>query len=87
MTEYLMWIEYLDSELNTAGKLEYYLAQIAAEVRRSWVKDSKKVTLKDFLNPVKFVRDKIKRSKVSKEEALERSKNFWLTGVGLKRKK
>lgn len=47
-SEFLDWLQYLNWEEQRRGKLDFYLAQIAAEVRRSYVKHPKTVKLKDF---------------------------------------
>lgn len=51
-TQYVLWMEYLEWEINAFDKQCYYLAQIAAEVRRSCVKPGVLVRLQDFL--IKF---------------------------------
>ena len=56
------------------------LAKIAAEVRRSYVKEPKDVKLSDFL--IKF-KEKVKQKKMSIEERTNRSKAFWSTVTGL----
>ena len=77
-----MWQEYLDNEMNTANKTDYYFAQIAAEIRRSFTKNPEKVSLKEFLNPVKFVRNA--KKKLDQRVELNREKSAWfsLTGYG-----
>jgi len=47
--EFLNWLEFLDWDEKHHSKSDYYLAQIAAEVRRSFVKNAKKVKTNDFL--------------------------------------
>ena len=81
----LKWQLYLDDEMNVPGKMEYYLAQIAAEVRRLWVKNPKNVKLKDLLHPVKFIR---KGSESKKPPpTLDQIKASWFRATGYKRKK
>jgi len=48
-SEFLEWQEFLVLERNKARKLDYYLAQIAAEVRRGMVKNPNEVKLSQFL--------------------------------------
>ena len=47
--EFQGWLEYLQWSEERRTKEEYYFAQIAAEVRKSWVKDRRSVKTKDFL--------------------------------------
>lgn len=48
--EFNDWLVFLESEyVEPAFKQEAYLAQIAAEVRRSYVADARKVKVMDFL--------------------------------------
>lgn len=58
------------------SKEDYYLAQIAAEVRRGIVKNPNKVKLKDFLLT-------IQTGPVSNPDTLENSKSFWLSSLGV----
>ena len=74
-SEFLEWIVYLDEEeTNGFHREDYYLANIAAEIRRSYVKDPEKVVMKSFL--MKF-KKREKKPKMTKEEATKRSKMFW----------
>ena len=56
------------------SKEDYYLAQIAAEVRRGIVKNPKKVRVKDFLLMDKAEAD-------SNSDPLKTSKAFWLSSL------
>jgi len=51
-SQYILWMEYLDWEINAFDKTCYYLAQIAAEVRRPNMPKGKTVKLEDFI--IKF---------------------------------
>lgn len=66
-SEFLTWMEYFEWDLHNPSKLDYYLAQIATEVRRSYVKNPRgvKLMILDFSS-------KVLRSKI------ERSKSFWM---------
>ena len=83
-TEFVLWMEYLEKDTNAFHREDYYLAQIAAEIRRSFVKKPKQVKLKDFL--LKFVMQE-KPKKLSIKERTKRMKQFWFFHVGLKDKK
>ena len=55
-SEFVLWMEYLEWDINAFDKNTYYLAQIAAEVRRSFVKSPKLVKIQDFI--MKFTKEK-----------------------------
>jgi len=87
-TEFIMWAEYLQEHLRKEEewkfKIECYLAKLTAETRRSWVAEPKAVNDKDFL----IVSKEEKEKEVVDEKKVEKSKQFWLSGLGLlKRKK
>jgi hypothetical protein len=88
-SEFVMWSEYLVLELNFFHREDYFLAQIAAEIRRSFVKNPSKVGIIDFL--IKFVfgeKDKKEKDKMDKdlEEYTKKSKASWLGFLGIKAK-
>ena len=73
-------------ETQSVKREEYYWAQIAAEIRRSWVKYKRKVKMKDFLIKFSFSKKTEKLTAEDEEFKLQSSKNFWL-GAVLGRKK
>ena len=79
-SDFTNWMIYLNEEPNKFNALYMYLAQIAAEMRRSFVKHPKKVETKDFI--IKFT---------SKEDVIkqktEHSKSSWFSFLKFKRKK
>lgn len=75
-TEFLDWLEFLKWDESRRTKQDIYLAQIAAEVRRGWVKDPKKVRAQDFLLREETNDDRKNR--------MQKSKSAWLTAVGIK---
>jgi len=77
-TEYMEWIAYLDDrETNEFRREDYYFASIAAEVRRSYVKDPMKVKIESFL--LKFRKaEKSKKTKTTIEERTKKAKMFWM---------
>ncbi len=75
--EFLDWLEYLKWEERRNTKLDFYLASITAELRRSYVANPKSVKMSDFL--IELV-DSVQSDKVTK------SKQTWLSAVGVKRK-
>jgi len=79
-SEFVNWVQYLNEEPNRFNPLYFYLAQIAAEVRRTIVKKPEKVKVEDFV--IKFI------SKEDQRKAnLNKSKSFWLKGLGILKRK
>ena len=83
-TEFLEWMVYLD-EVETEGfdRIVFQLAELTAEVRRSWVKDKDRVKRDWFL--LKFSKSK----KVEKTDDIEekktkgaRSESIWNAIIG-----
>jgi len=75
-------MEYLDREITEGfNPLHYYLAQVAMEVRRSYVKKPKSVHLDDFILKFKEKRPVGREEKETIEQLrarTARSKAFWL---------
>lgn len=80
--EYLAWTVWLDEQWNVAEPVHYYLMQLAAEVRRSYVKNNRSVKLDHF--KMQFVTDR--RQPPTREQAAAWSKAKWLHALGLDRK-
>lgn len=79
------WKEYFRRFKNETTLEHYYLAQIAAEIRRGIVKKPLSVKLEQFL--IKVVNQK-KRPMVEKEGEEKRvsmSKKFWMNLTGVKK--
>lgn len=88
-SEFVAWQEYLLLE-NTFERTEYYyLASIAAEIRRSYVKYPRRVKLKDFILKFKSKPEHQMKplSEEEKKGRIKMSKSFWFGALGLKRKK
>ena len=80
--EFTQWMLYLEMEEERHTKQDYYLAQIAAEVRRPNIKNPSKLQVEDML--LKFEkRDRMKKE-VSVETMTANHKQFWMASVGLK---
>lgn len=82
-TEFLEWREYFEIKQQTVKPDYYYLAQIALEIRRSWIKATSRKNLKlaDFF--FKFVpRGKQPVTKADKTQHVLKSKAAWLGAVG-----
>ncbi len=88
-TEFVDWIAYLDDEEeNVFHREDYYLANIAAEIRRSYVVAPEKVDVESFLvKLVRKIKPKKKKPKVSIEERTKRSKSFWAALVKMPKSK
>jgi len=71
--EFLGWMAFLEREEERHTKQDRYLAQIAAEVRRSIVKHPNKVKNEDFLMRVRG----------GEEGHVKRSKEAWLKALGI----
>jgi hypothetical protein len=69
-SEFLEWLEYLKQEQRVVTKSDWYLAQIASEVRRVWVAAPNKVKLADFLLGTAEVIEEAK-------EKAQKSKAVW----------
>lgn len=48
-SQYVTWMEYLEWEINSFDKYCYYMAQIAAEVRRPYARKGTIVKIEDFI--------------------------------------
>lgn len=77
-SEFLGWLDYLLWDEQRQTKLDIYLANIAAEVRRSYVKHPKTVKAQDFL---------IKVSEPKPAATGMASKAIWLQALNVKPKR
>jgi len=84
--EFTDWIVYLNEEPNRFSALFMYIAQLTAEVRRSWIKQSevKNINTNDFV--IKFIDEKEYVERKLKQRT-EVSKSRWLGRLGIKWKK
>jgi len=88
VSQFVLWMRYLDWEANAFDKTCYYLAQIAAEIRRPNVRKGVIVKVEDFV--LRFI-----HKKPSEPESLDvqtranRVKQFFfgLTGIHKKGKR
>ena len=76
-SEFVGWLEYLSWAERRETKHDVYLAQIAAEVRRGYVKQPKQVRVKDFL---------LKYPEPGTQAASQgqKSKSVWLSALKIK---
>lgn len=92
-SEFLGWVEFLEWDERRTTKECLYFAQMAAEIRRSYLvpKDAQKIKLDDFI--LKFSdRKKASSEPISEEERkgrVQKSKRAWAgaLGVDLSKKK
>lgn len=81
-TEFLDWIIYLNEEELVITKLDYQLAKLQAELRRSWV--SKPISVREDNFLVKITRKILKKKKkLTVEEADERSMKYMAAKLGI----
>ena len=73
-TEFVCWCVYLRDQKKERTKQDYYLAQIALEMRRSWVKDKNGVKIEELF--LKY-EDAVENGPQSPDKALAASKAFW----------
>lgn len=86
-SEFIEWMAFLDLERNQTSKEDYYLAQVAAEVRRSFVKSPQSVHVKDFiLSFTRAERSSPGGGSPAMEDPVQRSKNYWSAVLGLEKK-
>lgn len=87
-SQFVLWMEYLDWEANAFDKTCYYLAQIAAEVRRPNVRKGTIVKIEDFI--MKFTHKKLDEpTPMDIQTRADKVKRFFfgLTGMTGKTKK
>ena len=72
-SEFIEWRVFLEREQSQATVDHYYLAQIAAEVRRGWVRKPRAVRLQDFI-----LVPQQQRPAISQEVRAEQSRAMWL---------
>lgn len=83
-SQFVLWMEYLDWEANAFDKTCYYLAQIAAEIRRTYVKRGVIVRIEDLL--IKFVSKRVEEkppTDLSKQLSANKMKQFFFVLTGL----
>ena len=86
-SEFVDWKMYLvlreEQKFFVYEKEDYYLAQIAAEMRRTFAKHPRRIKLKDFILQFKRKKEK-KKKKMSVKERTKEMKAWW--GAVLSRK-
>jgi len=84
-TEFVDWLQYLEQDWNRPRREDWYLAQVAAEVRRSRVMEPGKVKTKELLIEFESGERTDDGNKPTEEQLATRtarSKAAWFTRVG-----
>ncbi len=82
VTEFLGWREFFRVQREKNEKEHFYWAQIAAEVRRSYVKEPAKVKLESFL--LKTVTRSAQNRIPAQDYNPGLSKGIWMAALGMK---
>lgn len=83
-SEFVEWHRFLRDEWQVPKREDYYLAQIAAEVRRTIARTPGNVKSDDFLLKFKFPSKERVLTEAEKEQRMHASKARWLALVGVK---
>jgi len=92
-SQFVLWKRFFEWETNAFDATRCYLAQIAAEIRRGYVKEPHKVKVADFIMKFGVPEKKSEEPKGETKEMIQTRANkmksffFALTGAGNKRKK
>jgi hypothetical protein len=78
------WHEFLQMQRERDDKLHFYLAQIACETRRSYIKHPSTAKLRDFLLKFATPESREVMSEAHRQHLIAMSKGAWLARVGLK---
>ena len=78
-SEFVDWMVYFDEDLNRFHREDYFLAQIAQEIRRVLSKKPDKIKLDSFLLKFEYAKEKVP---MSRKERMEMSKGFWFGMAG-----
>jgi len=84
-SQYILWMEYLDWEINAFDKYCYYLAQIPMVFTQMNVKKGIKVKLEDFI--MKFTNKKPVKQNLDVQTKANLAKRFFFGLTGYKGKK
>ena len=78
-----MRIAWLEENWEAPNRTDYYLMQIAQEVRRSVSKSPNKIQMDQF--KVKFVPKEHKMTKQEKKSSIASSKSRWFKALGVQK--
>lgn len=80
-TEFVKWVRFLEMEPNLFNPSHYYMAQLAAIiVKMNGAKNARNVKIDDFI--LKFNTEP--KAQESQTDKMNRSKQAWLSAVGIK---
>lgn len=84
-SQFVLWMEYLEWEVNAFDKECYYLAQIAAEIRRSYVRRGVLVRLQDFIMKFRPAQPAPEKTGIlgAAQVRMDRAKQFFFGLTGL----
>jgi len=83
--EYMTRMAWIQKELNTPDRTDFYLMQVAQEVRRVLHKKPNTVTLDQF--KIKFSLQTARSAETDKQQKIAWSKHRWMSAVGSKIKR
>ena len=86
-SEFIQWMVYLETEQDRISVDQVYLASIATECRRSYVKDPNKYTIKHFLSLFKKTQEYKKPQTREEAAAIAKASIFGSLGLSGLRKK
>jgi len=72
------WLVYLKQKWDSPTTTEYYLMQIAAEIRRTKAKDPRRVRIEDLRIIFRSKRSHRDMTEEEKKQAAQASKNAWI---------
>jgi hypothetical protein len=83
--EHLVFLAWLDMQWDRPARIEYYLMQVAAEVRRTLVRNPAKVDANDFQLKFKVRGEEKPVTPEQFKKNVEANKKMWLGIVGAAR--
>lgn len=82
-TEFLEWLEYVEQDIETPKRMDFYLAQIAAEIRRGVARNPNSVKLEHFLlNLTLKGKRREPLTETEKQMRMANSKAAWYRAAG-----
>jgi hypothetical protein len=82
--EFVEWMQFLEQDWDIPTRQDYFLAQIAAEMRRSIAREPKAVKLEHFM--LKFATPAKRAAREAEQQHGNNSKAHWLAFFGLGKK-
>ena len=82
-SEFVEWCHFLAMDVNEFHRNDYYMAQIAAEIRRSNSTKPERIKTSDFILEFDMSPEKEEPEEISPEESLRRKKAYWMAPYGV----